>query len=476
MSKAYISTAIPYVNGSPHIGFALEVIQADVLARYYRILGFNTFFLTGTDENAIKNAQKANELGIDIKQMIDDYAQQFYRLKSVLNLSFDNFIRTSSKQHHLASQKFWQLCQADIYKKKYAGLYCSGCEAFYKDGELADNICPDHKKQLEVIEEENYFFALSKYQKQLFEIISQDKIKIIPEYRKKEVLNFIAKGLEDFSISRPAERTYNWGIDVPGDPTQKIYVWFDALINYISGLGFHSDSKQYQTFWLNNNNKTHFIGKDIIKFHLIYWPAMLLSAGLPLPNKVFVHGFLTINHQKISKTLGNVVSPYDLVDKYGVDAVRYYFLREIPTADDGDFSFQRFEEIYKSELVNELGNLVVRLTAMAGKDNLAVEQTQKPDFVLNDVDLGSLIENYNYFQALAEINRFVKKLNKTIDDFKPWTKTSDQRRSFLIARMSDLFKLGYILSPFLPETADIVIKSVSGRIKKAPVLFPNITD
>ncbi|GIW63031.1 MAG: methionine--tRNA ligase [Patescibacteria group bacterium] len=477
MTKAYITTSIPYVNGNPHIGFALEIIQADVLARYYKSLSVKTFFLTGTDENAIKNAQKAQELGLDVKKMVDDYAKQFYDLKSVLNLSFDFFIRTSSPDHHLSAQKFWLLCQKDIYKKKYVGLYCSGCESFYKDGEFKDNICPNHKKPLETIEEENYFFALSRYQKQLFDIISKDKIQIEPQYRKTEILNFINQGLEDFSISRPADRAYNWGIDVPGDSSQKIYVWFDALINYVSGLGFGTESENFKTFWLDNNNKIHFIGKDIIKFHLIYWPAMLLSARLPLPNKVFVHGFLTVNRQKISKTLGNVISPYDLVYKYGTDAVRYYFLREIPTAEDGDFSWQRFNEIYKSELSNELGNLVVRVTTLAEKDSLEVEFSDKEyDFSLNGKDLSELVENFNYHQAMAEINAYIKELNKKIDTFQPWKKSSGERQKFLIDMLSHLHKLGFVLRPFLPDTAGKILKSVSGKISKAQALFPSIAD
>ena len=474
MKKALITTAIPYVNDKPHIGFALEAIQADALARYFRFLGYKTFFLTGTDENAIKNAQKAKELGISTQQLVDKNSLNFYRLKNLLNLSFDNFIRTTSAEHKKGAQKFWLLCKKDIYKKTYKGLYCTGCESFYKNGEFKDNYCPYHNQPLEKVEEENYFFALSKYQKKLIEIYEKNKIKIVPEFRKKEILQFIKKGLEDFSISRPKERTYGWGIDVPEDPSQKIYVWFDALVNYLTGLSFSKNSQNFQDFWLENNNKIHIIGKDIIKFHLIYWPAMLMSAKLPLPNKIFIHGFLTLNKKKISKSLGNVVHPEELVKKYGTDATRYYFLREIIAWDDGDFSFQRMEEIYNSELSNELGNLLSRITSLAQKDNL-VTNFKKPSWKkLMPQKFHEYVENFQLHLAMEQIRKTIQALNKRVDIEAPWKKPPEKRKGFLKKILFELYKLGLVLQPFLPETGKTIEKSCIGKIKKIKPLFPKL--
>lgn len=474
MPKALITTAIPYVNADPHLGFALEIIQADTLARYYREKGYKVFFLTGTDENAMKNAQKAKELGITPQELVDKNSEKFYELKKLLNLSFDNFIRTTSEEHKKGAQKFWNLCKKDIYKQYYQGLYCVGCESFYKEGEFKDNICPYHNKPLEKVEEENYFFALSRYQDKLLEIYENNKIKVIPEFRKEEVINFIKKGLEDFSISRPTERTQGWGIDVPGDPTQKIYVWFDALVNYLTGISFSENSKTFKEFWLDNENKIHIIGKDITKFHLVYWPAMLLSAGLPLLNKIFVHGHITVNKKKMSKSLGNVVSPYELVNKYGVDATRYYLLREIVSWSDGDFSYNRMKEIYSSELANELGNLVMRITNLAEKDTLYLPPKPKKFDQLADKDFYNLIENFQLHLALEKIRKKIQNLNKKTDEYAPWNKTKEQRKNFLENMLEELNKIGRLLKPFLPKTGEKIIKATTGKIKKIKPLFPKI--
>ncbi len=476
MKKALITTAIPYVNAEPHIGFALEAIQADALARYYRELGYKVFFLTGTDENAMKNAQKAKELGVSPKELVDKNSKKFYELKDLLNLSFDNFIRTTSKTHKKGAQKFWKLCIKDIYKKKYKGFYCVGCESFYKEGEFENNICPYHNKPLEIVEEENYFFRLSKYQDKLLEIYEKDKIKVVPEFRKREIINFIKNGLEDFSISRPKERTLGWGIDVPDDPSQKIYVWFDALINYLTGLSFSENSQTYKEFWLKNKNKIHVIGKDIIKFHLIYWPAMLLSANLPLPNKIFIHGHLTLNKKKMSKSLGNIISPKDLVEKYGTDATRYYFLREIVSWSDGDFSFSRMREIYSSELANEIGNLISRITTLAAKDNIEIKHKDIPFNKLASKEFYQNVENFNFHIALEELRKRFQKLNKKIDEFEPWKKEKAKRKDFLEEMLFEIYNLGRLLKPFMPETAQKIIKFSSGKIKKIEPLFPKLKD
>jgi methionyl-tRNA synthetase len=285
--KFYITTTIPYVNAAPHVGHALEYVQTDVLARYHRKAGKDVFFLTGTDENSLKNVQAAKVEKISVQELVDRNSEIFKNLKQSLNLDFNDFIRTTEKRHTEGAKKFWQECQKDIYKKKYQGLYCVGCEMFYKESELENSLCSEHRTKLETIEEENYFFKLSNYQKQLEKIIESDELEIIPQSRKNETLAFIKAGLEDFSISRSAKRGDGWGVEVPNDNSQRMYVWFDALTNYITALGYGSDNlEKFERYWPAD---LHCLGKGVLRFHAIYWPAMLLSAGLSLPKKLFVH-------------------------------------------------------------------------------------------------------------------------------------------------------------------------------------------
>lgn len=468
MNKSvYIINSIPYVNAVPHVGHALEAVQGDTLSRFYRLLKYDVFFSMGADENAIKNVEAAEKKGIPVSELVNENADKFIQLNNALKISNDDFIRTSSQKHKEGAKKFWKLCEKDIYKKNYKGLYCVGCETFYKDGEFENNICPIHNRKLEISEEENYFFALSKYQKQLEKLIFSDEIKIYPEFRKNEILNFIKKGLEDFSVSRPAARTKGWGVPVPDDETQTIYVWFDALINYLTILDF-PDGGLFKKFWLENVNRFHIIGKDIIKFHALYWPAMLISANFPVPQKLYVHGFITVEGKKMSKSIGNVIDPFDLIDKFGTDAVRYYFLREIPSLDDGDFSYHRMQQIYENDLANELGNSVLRITTLAEKDNLTVEKNQEPSI---DKFL-PLIESFQFNNLLELIWKDVKQLNKNIDDFAPWKKTPEERKDFLVSALQTLYSVGWQLQPFLPETAEKIMSSTTGRIKKPTPLFP----
>ena len=340
MKRFYISTAIPYVNGSPHIGHALEMIQTDAIARFRRFqLGTDQVFaLTGSDENSLKNVRAAEEAGEDVDFFVEEHANEFRGLIAILGCSFDDFIRTREDRHMKGAQKLWSACKPeDVYTKMYRGLYCVGCEAFYTEKEVPDGACPEHKKPLEIVEEENYFFKLSNYQTQLETLIANDTVRIVPETRKNELVNFIRQGLEDFSISRSQERARHWGVPVPGDDTQVMYVWFDALSNYITALGYADDAELYKKFWVENDARVHVIGKGILRFHAVYWPAMLLSAGIPLPHELFVHGYITVEGEKISKSLGNVIHPKDLVDTYGTDAVRYFLLREIPPHGDGAY-------------------------------------------------------------------------------------------------------------------------------------------
>jgi methionyl-tRNA synthetase len=458
--KFYITAAIPYVNAAPHIGHALEFIQVDVVARYHRLLGDKVTALTGGDENALKNVQAAEKAGVPVQEFVDKNAKSFKELLTKLNCQFDVFQKGSNPSHFKSSQELWNRCfeKGDIYKKNYQGLYCVGCEAFYTEEELTNGQCAEHPgKKLELVSETNYFFKLSSYQKQLIELISTDKLKIYPEFRKNEVLSFLKEPLRDISVSRSNERAKNWGVPVPNDDTQRMYVWFDALNIYRSGV----DVKTWPA-------DLHIIGKGIIRFHTVYWPAFLLSAGLPLPKEVMAHGYLTIDGQKMSKTIGNIVDPLEIIGKYGVDALRYYLLREIPPFDDGDFSYRRLDEIYSSDLANELGNLVMRITTLAEKDNIEILPT---DY---DLPTTTLFDNFQFNTILENIWKKIKILNKSTDDFAPWKKTSEDRNEFLTNSLNEIHKIGYELQPFLPETAEKIIKATTGKIIKIAPLFPRI--
>lgn len=461
--KFYITAAIPYVNAAPHIGHALEFIQVDTIARYHKLIGDKVTTLTGSDENALKNLQAAEKAGVPVQEFVDKNARLFLDLIKKLNTQFDVFQKGTSPNHFTSSQELWNLCLKDIYKKNYEGLYCVGCETFYTKGELnKKGECFEHPgKKLELVSETNYFFRLSKYQSQLIDLISSDQLRIVPDYRKQEVLSFLKQPLLDISISRSNERAKNWGVSVPNDDSQRMYVWFDALNIYRSGVP--------KDTWPAD---LHVIGKGIIRFHTVYWPAFLLSAGLPLPKAVFAHGYLTANGQKMSKTIGNIIDPLEIVSKYGVDALRYYLLREIPSYDDGDFSYKRLDEIYSSDLANELGNLVMRITTLAEKDKLSLTNSTNSTNLTNPT-----IEQFNNFQfnlILESIWSRIKKLNKQTDDFAPWKKTPEERKEFLIESLDKINKIGYELQPFLPETAEKILKATTGKIKKIFPLFPRL--
>ncbi|MEK9208054.1 MAG: methionine--tRNA ligase, partial [Patescibacteria group bacterium] len=351
MPKFYITAAIPYVNAPPHIGHALEFVQADVVARYHKLIDDDVCQLCGGDENALKNVQAAEKAGKNIQEFVDENTKLFEELAKQLNVRFDIFQKGSSQQHHESSQELWNRCfkSGDIYKKEYSGLYCVGCELFYSPGELDESgECFEHPgKKLEIVTEENYFFRLSKYQKNIIDLIQTNRLSIVPEKRKNEVLGFLKNPLQDISISRTNERAKNWGVPVPNDATQRMYVWFDALNIYQSGIGFGSNEENYKKWWPAD---VHVIGKGIIRFHAVYWPAFLLSAKLKPPKQLFVHEYFTVNGQKMSKTLGNVIDPIGLVKKYGADGVRLYFLKHFSAFNDGDFSEDKFRDVYNADL------------------------------------------------------------------------------------------------------------------------------
>ncbi len=478
--KYYFSTALPYVNSLPHIGFALELIQADVLARHYRALGKEVFFLTGTDENGLKIARAAEEAGISPDKFSKKNADAFLKLKEILNLSFDDFIRTTEKRHIKSVYNLWERCKKDVYKKKYRGLYCVGCEQFYKEEELTDKLCPEHKIAPELVEEENYFFKLSKYEKKLKKLIESDVLKIIPQSRKNEVLGFINKGLEDICISRSSGRAKNWGIPVPGDEGQIFWCWWDAVINYISALGYGEDEKRFKDWWQENQNKTHIIGKGILIFHSLYWPAALLSAGISLPDKLFVHGYVTANGQKMSKSLGNVVSPEDLAARYGVDAVRYFLLREASPFDDLDFSCDKFKKRYNADLAAGLGNLVSRVITVAVKLNLKSQilnpkqiQNSKLKTIINKTwkNYKEVIEEFKFNEALTTIWELIAFCDKYIEKERPWEESGKQKKTINNLLLA-IKEIAILLEPFLPQTSEKILQQL--KTKKTGPLFPRI--
>ena len=449
----YVTTSIPYMNGDPHLGHALEFLYADILARAARKAGTPVIFSTGTDEHGSKVAEKAAELGVTPKALVDQMSQKFRDLQKELNISNDRFIRTTDTAHEQRAQLIWKALAKDIYKGSYVGLYCTGCETFVTEAVAKEHngICPHHNKPYEKIQEENYFFRLSNYAPQILKAIESGSFRIVPATRKHEILQVIKEGLEDVSISRPKEKVA-WGIAVPGDPTQVMYVWFEALMNYITVLGYpeHADFKK---FWPAN---VQVIGKDILRFHAAIWPGMLLALGLPLPKTLYVHGFLSIEGKKMGKSLGNSIDPHEIIEKWGADVFRYYFARHIPSYEDGDFSAERFEAAYNNELANELGNAVQRTVVMIQKNLNGIVGDIPP--ANHDTEKYRIaLEDCRFDRALDEVWEQVRGINQYIDEEKPWevAKTGDEAhlREILAYQVSCLLEIASMLEPFMPDTA-----------------------
>ncbi len=478
MNRIYITTSIPYVNAVPHIGFGLEYVQVDAAGRYWRERygEGNVRTQTGSDENSLKNVRAAEEAGEDVASFVKRHAAEFEKLDAVLDAQYDDFIRTREDRHIRGAQALWSRCKPeDIYKKPYTGLYCVGCELFYPEKDVENRHCPIHKKELEEVSEENYFFRLSNYEDKLLELIESKQLRIMPENRKNEVISFIKSGLEDFSISRSQERAKHWGVPVPGDESQVMYVWFDALSNYITALGFADDEEAYHRFWLENERRAHVIGKDIVRFHAVYWPAMLMSAGVPLPTELFVHGFFTIEGEKMSKSIGNVIQPKELVDEYGVDAVRYFLLREMPYADDGDISRDRLEIRY-AELANQLGNLVNRVAAMTGKYFDGKLDLPKVDWLKQDADLEDFMSHYNFKAYLDYVFEAVGRANELIDKEQPFktVKTDPEAAKKTLTDVAEIIRwVGTALKPIMPGSAEEILRRYSNDgILTGDPLFP----
>ncbi len=458
MARFYITTAIVYTNASPHIGFALELLQADAIARYRRLIGDEVYFLTGTDEHGSKIDRSAKAAGKPAQEFVDGIAAKVGELAERLGISNTDFIRTTDRQRHWpAAQKIWRKMaeSGDLYKKSYTGFYCIGHEAFIKPSELVDGRCPLHKTEPEKLEEENWFFRLSKYKEQVKKLIETDELRIVPASRKNEILNLLGDA-EDVSFSRPSEQL-QWGIPVPDDPSQTMYVWADALTNYISALGYGTD-QGLMGFWPAD---IHLIGKDIVRFHAMIWPAMLISAGLATPKSIYVHGFINVDGEKMSKSLGNVIDPFEVIERYGPEVIRYFLLREIQSSEDGDFSYKNLESRYASDLANGLGNLVQRVATLIHtkeggkivyKADLSSTEASFTD-VMDDTDYKTAFSMFRLHDAVGQVWQKIGLVNAFINDHQPWKEEGEPRTKTLTVAAGMIAHIAWLLEPFMPQTA-----------------------
>jgi len=478
--KFYLTNAIAYVNAGPHIGHALEMLQGDALTRYHRTLGEDVRFLVGTDEHGSKIQQTAEAQGLTPQALADKNSQIFRDLHEQFQVANDDFIRTTSDLHKRGAQKLWKLLDASgmLYEKEYEGLYCTGCEAFVQAKDLVDGLCPNHQRAPELVKETNLFFKLSEYTEVIKKLILSNELVIKPDSRRNEILSFLEDGLKDVSFSRP-KSSLSWGIEVPGHEDQVMYVWCDALSNYLTALGFADDSELVDRYWPAD---VHLIGKDITRFHCCIWPAMLLAAGLPLPKAVYVHGFVTSEGQKMSKSLGNVVDPVEFAERYGVEALRYYLLREIPTADDGDFSMDRFKVLYQDELQNTVGNLVRRVIAMTQKytegkvpegDGAAKEPIAKAWELYH-----ARMLDFNIKGAIEAMIDLARWANAYVDQTKPWALAKENPAAVppVLGTLIEVCRtLGQGFVPILPQSSAAILAQVEGEeVVMGEPLFPSL--
>lgn len=481
MSKPfYLTTTLPYVNADPHIGFALEIVQADILVRYRELIGDNVFFTTGTDEHGQKIYEASKKVGKTPQEYTDEYAAKFRSLKEKLDLHSNiHFIRTTEEKHVIAAQEIWRRCLAagDIEKRTYKGLYCVGDEAFIKETDLVNGRCPNHPNMDPVeLEEENYFFLLSKYQKPILEYLSREGV-VVPEWRRQEAIKFVEQGLEDFSISRVKEKM-PWGIPVPGDDSQVMYVWFDALTSYISTLGWPDESagSDFDTYW-KNGDVMQMAGKDQVRFQSIMWQAMLISAGVKNTDSVLYHGFVTSGGQKMSKSLGNVISPITIVEEYGADALRYFLARHVHPFEDSDVTMERFKEAYNADLANGLGNLTARIMTLAQKNlDKPIGRPQPVSFkeFPYPAEYFEAIGRYDYNAALTSVWGEIQRLDKKIVETEPFklVKSDPEKGKALIAELAgELYLIVRLITPFMPSTSEKIKVAILAN-KKPENLFP----
>ena len=468
-NKLYITTTLPYVNAQPHIGYAWEVVRADAWARFQRLSGHEVFFNIGTDEHGAKIYERAKELGIDTQAYCDQQVEKFKELKNILNLSFDNFIRTTDEHHIQAAQKFWK--QADtngyIYKKNYKTKYCIGCEMEKTDSELIDDCCPLHPdRKIQIVEEENYFFKFSAFQKKLLDLYEKNPEFVVPRHRFNEIKKFVEMGLMDFSISRIKEKM-PWGVPVPGDENHVIYVWFDALVNYISAIGWPDDLEKFNSWWPG----IQVAGKDNIRQQSAMWQAMLLSNKLSPSKQIFINSFITSNGQKMSKSLGNVISPYEMVEKFDVDGTRYLLLILNSFGDDVDINWGWMVEKYNADLANGLGNLTSRVIKLAQNFKFKISDFRSSP----NEKISNFLKNLEINKALEYIWDIVKEDNKYIEDNKPWELSKNDENKFkevMEKLISDLHLISQLLAPFLPETSEKIKKAL--ETKQVEPLFQRI--
>jgi methionyl-tRNA synthetase len=524
--RVYLSTTIPYVNARAHIGHALELVQADVLARHLRRTGDEVRLQTGTDDNSLTNVLAAEAAGISTRDLVHRNASAFASLREHLSLSFDDFIRTSSDPRHRPGvERLWRACEAsgDLYRKSYEGLYCVRCEQFYAEAELDAGKCPDHGTPPELVAEENWFFRLSRYAGQLHAAISSGELRIEPASRRNEVLGFISGGLADFSVSRSVQRARGWGIPVPGDPEQVIYVWWDALGNYITSLRYGSGGSDYQRWWTDADRRVHLVGRGVLRFHAVYWPAILLSAGEQLPTEIFVHDYLTVDGRKISKSGGSGASsdPADLAGTYGVDAVRWWLLREVPRTGDVDFTVDRLVARANEDLANGLGNLVSRVVALVHSSRAGVIRPcprpagtsrwlaaasgpSAPDVpgapawpddaagLLGAIEqapvaVRAALARFDFRAAAAAVWTIVEQANRYVDATEPWhlaraeragdTAAGERLDAVLGALVAACQILAAEIWPFLPDLAARVAAACNDSVGVLPdprPLFPRI--
>jgi methionyl-tRNA synthetase len=497
--RSYITTTIPYVNGDPHMGFALELVQADVLARHARTRGEEVRLLGGTDDNSLKNVQAAETAGVPVAQFVRARSQRLASLRGPLQLSFDDFIQTSvDARHQPGVERLWRACAAagDLYQRDYVGLYCIGCEAFLTEQELVDGRCPEHRTEPERVSESNWFFRLSRYQETILDTIETGALRIEPEHRRNEIVSFLRSGLSDISVSRSVARAREWGIRVPGDPTQVVYVWFDALGNYISALGYGERADAYRTWWQQADRRLHVVGKGVIRFHAVYWPAFLLSAGEPLPTEIFVHDYLTFDGDKLSKSASHTLAPSDLVDRYGADALRWWCVRDVLRVGDTDFR-EELLAIRANELADELGNLINRVVTLINRsrpDGLrATARLSGParELSVRAQALSDLIDaalaEFEFRKASAAIADLAADANRFISRARPWELARQAANNDHCARLELDGSLAALtetcdtlaeeLRPFLPQAAQRIGQVLTNRDSNtARRLFPKAGD
>ena len=479
--KLYIATAIPYVNGTPHIGNALDYLLADIWARYQKQNGHDVRFQVGTDEHGNKIAAMAAKEGIDPKAFTDKMYGNFENLMKKVGASYTDFVRTTDDHHVASVQYIWETLKPYIYKGSYQGWYCIGHEAFFTDKEVqaTGGICPDHQTPYQQVSEENYFFKTSAFTDRIKAALTDGTMQILPDFRKNEFLELIKDGVSDVSISRP-KKSLTWGIPVPGDPEQIMYVWLDALANYITVIGY-PDRAEWQDYWPAD---VQVIGKDILRFHAGIWPAMLLGLGLALPKRLLVHGFVNIGGAKISKSVGNVIDPNEIIDNYGLDAFRYFFSRHIPTLDDGDFTWEKLENAYNNELGNDLGNLIQRVASMINKYQAGViGEAQQSEHDMTNYH--NAMDSLEFNKAIDEVWSMVRSLNQYIENVKPWQVAkgigtdpeAEPHLGEILGHCSGaLIQIADLLAPFLPATSARILEIFESGVVKLPegVLFPKI--